>query len=137
MKTKFIFVLLFGMIFIPNIRAEDFPKLTHDSLVVITPQQLKQTNLIFVEHNKLLLENEQLEMEVLDYEELLDYASRQDSLRQIRFSEFQDQLEMNNRMIQEQQELLQKQRNKNKILGYTLGGVAVVAITSVLVAILK
>lgn len=29
-----------------------YPKILNDSLVVITQQQLKQTNLIFIEHNK-------------------------------------------------------------------------------------
>ena len=29
-----------------------YPKVTKDSLVVITPQQLKQTNLIFTQHDK-------------------------------------------------------------------------------------
>lgn len=30
-----------------------FPKIVQDSLIVITPQQLKHTNLIFLEHSKL------------------------------------------------------------------------------------
>jgi hypothetical protein len=30
-----------------------YPKILNDSLVVITPEQLKQTNLIFLEHSKL------------------------------------------------------------------------------------
>lgn len=37
-----------------------FPKIVQDSLIVITPQQLKITNLIFLEHRKLLAENKEL-----------------------------------------------------------------------------
>lgn len=37
-----------------------YPKLTQDSLVVITPSQLKATNLIFAEHRALKLEVSEL-----------------------------------------------------------------------------
>lgn len=41
-----------------------YPKLTQDSLIVITPTQLKKTNLIFLEHQKLKLEIPQLERKI-------------------------------------------------------------------------
>ena len=41
-----------------------YPKIVNDSLIVVTPQQLKTTNLIFLEHNKLLKENELLNKKI-------------------------------------------------------------------------
>lgn len=41
-----------------------YPKIVNDSLIVVTPQQLKTTNLIFLEHSKLLRENELLNKKI-------------------------------------------------------------------------
>ena len=48
----------------PSFSQTIYPKLTQDSLIVITPTQLKKTNLIFLEHQKLKLEIPQLERKI-------------------------------------------------------------------------
>lgn len=49
-----------------------YPKIYNDSLIVITPIQLKQTNLIFLEHQKLQLENIELNNQINDYNSMLN-----------------------------------------------------------------
>ena len=58
-----------------------YPKLINDSLVVITPQQLKATNLIFLEHKKFKLEIPELKKQLTSYESLINSYERTDSVR--------------------------------------------------------
>lgn len=52
-----------------------------DSIVSITSDQLKYTNLIFVEHKRLLEENDLLIQQVQNYQTKTDLLLRTDSLR--------------------------------------------------------
>lgn len=47
-----------------------YPKALNDSLVVITNNQLKQTNLIFIEHQKLKQEAIEFQKQIQEYEKL-------------------------------------------------------------------
>ena len=58
-----------------------YPKVTEDSLVVITPQQLKHTNLIFLEHRKLSKEVDLLIQQVNGLETINKNLVAMDSLR--------------------------------------------------------
>ena len=58
-----------------------YPKLVDDSLVVITPQQLKASNLIFLEHKKLKLERFELNKQLTSYELLTANYAKTDSIR--------------------------------------------------------
>ena len=58
-----------------------YPKLVNDSLVVITPQQLKATNLIFLEHKKFKLEIPELKKQITSYESLINSYERNDSVK--------------------------------------------------------
>lgn len=53
----------------------------NDTIVSITPIQLKKTNLIFAEHNKLLIENDLLKKQILNYKEDNALLLKTDSLR--------------------------------------------------------
>lgn len=53
-----------------------------DSIVFLTPLQLKETNLIFVEHHKLLIENKLLYEQLNNYKEDNKFLLKSDSLRQ-------------------------------------------------------
>lgn len=50
-----------------------YPKVTKDSLVVITPLQLKKANNIFLEHRKYKLEARELHNQVQTYDTLICY----------------------------------------------------------------
>jgi hypothetical protein len=52
-----------------------------DSTVLITYDQLKQANLIFVEHSKLLEENRLLNQQIINYIDMNNYLSEIDTLR--------------------------------------------------------
>lgn len=52
-----------------------------DSIVSITSAQLKETNLIFAEHKKLLTENALLKEQIDNYKEENKYLLKADSLR--------------------------------------------------------
>lgn len=57
-----------------------YPRILNDSLVIITAEQLKQTNLIFLEHDKLFKENKEL-LTKIDYQnQMLDNYIKIDSL---------------------------------------------------------
>ena len=63
--------------------------ISQDSTVLITSDQLKYANLIFVEHKKLLEENELLYQQVQNYRIKTDYLLKIDSLRVMQISNYQ------------------------------------------------
>ena len=60
-----------------------------DSTVSITSDQLKYANLIFVEHKKLLEENDLLTQQVQNYQAKTDFLLRIDSLRVVQITNYQ------------------------------------------------
>lgn len=60
-----------------------------DSIVSITSDQLKYANLIFVEHKKLLEENDLLTQQVQNYQVKTDLLLRTDSLRVSQITNYQ------------------------------------------------
>ena len=79
-----------------------YPKLVDDSLVVITPQQLKASNLIFLEHKKLKLERFEL--------------NKPDSIRLQQLARAELQMQMYDEAISKQREQIAKMNKKNKRL---------------------
>lgn len=59
-----------------------------DSLVTITPTQLKETNLIFAEHNKLLVENKLLIEQIQNYKEENGLLVKADSIKDIQINNY-------------------------------------------------
>jgi hypothetical protein len=64
-----------------NISKNTYPKILGDSIVLITPEQLKETNLIFNEHNLLKAKVPLLERKIQVLTEINDNHSKIDSLR--------------------------------------------------------
>lgn len=96
-----------------------YPKLVNDSLVVITPQQLKATNLIFLEHKKFKLEIPELKKQLTSYESLINSYERTDSVRNA---------QINRLMLHAQaseQEINKLESKKKLYKGLTVGGVTV------------
>lgn len=87
-----------------------------DSIVSITPAQLKETNLIFAEHHKLLIENQLLSEQLNNYKEDNKLLVKTDSVRQAQIKVYKDW-----------NESLTKNLNKKKktLLFWKIGGITV------------
>ncbi len=103
-----------------------YPKLVDDSLVVITPQQLKASNLIFLEHKKLKLERFELNKQLTSYELLTANYAKTDSIRLQQLARAELQMQMYDEAISKQQEQIAKMNKKNKRLTtLSIGGFAI------------
>lgn len=96
-----------------------------DSIVSVTSEQLKYANLIFVEHEKLLIENSLLNTQIGNYQSKLKLAEETDSLRLSQISQYKGINEAYSLQIGELNKSLSK---KDKtILGLKIGCVTVSA----------
>lgn len=103
-----------------------YPKLVDDSLVVITPQQLKASNLIFLEHKKLKLERFELDKQLTSYELLTANYAKTDSIRLQQLARAELQMQMYDEAISKQREQIAKMNKKNKRLTtLSIGGFAI------------
>ena len=76
-----------------------YPRILSDSTVLITSKQLKQTNLIFLEHQKYKLINNELDSQIINYKKLVNNYELQDSLYRERVSYLDDELKISNNKI--------------------------------------
>lgn len=76
-----------------------YPQIASDSTVIISHKQLKQTNLIFLEHKKFKEVNEELNNQIINYRKLVDNYELQDSLYRERVSYLDDELKISNDKI--------------------------------------
>lgn len=103
-----------------------YPKLTSDSLIVITPQQLKATNLIFLEHKKLKLEVPELNKQIVSYESLINSYAKSDSLKNSQIDELTNYMEVSEQARENQLREINKLKSKNQLYkGLSIGGVTV------------
>lgn len=103
-----------------------YPKPVDDSLVVITPQQLKASNLIFLEHKKLKLERFELNKQLTSYELLTANYAKTDSIRLQQLARAELQMQMYDEAISKQREQIAKMNKKNKRLTtLSIGGFAI------------
>lgn len=103
-----------------------YPKLVDDSLVVITPQQLKASNLIFLEHKKFKLERFELNKQLTSYELLTANYAKTDSIRLQQLARAELQMQMYDEAISKQREQIAKMNKKNKRLTtLSIGGFAI------------
>lgn len=106
-----------------------YPKLVNDSLVVITPQQLKATNLIFLEHKKLKLEIPELKKQLTSYESLINSYEKTDSVRNAQVKRLMLHAQASEQVMQNQLREINKLESKKKLYrGLTIGGFTVSAV---------
>lgn len=87
-----------------------------DTIVSVTPIQLKETNLIFSEHKKLLTENALLYEQINNYKESISLLVKKDSLRESQINTYKDWNDSLNKSL----------NNKNKKLRlWKIGGITV------------
>lgn len=103
-----------------------YPKLTSDSLVVITPQQLKATNLIFLEHKRFKIEKKELLEQINSYELMTTNLIKSDSIRVEQLQRSKLQLQIYGEALQTEQKKLKKMNRKIKRLTtISIGGCAI------------
>lgn len=103
-----------------------YPKLVNDSLVVITPQQLKATNLIFLEHKKFKLEIPELKKQITSYESLINSYERNDSVKNAQINRLMLHAQASEQVMQNQLREINKLESKKKLYkGLIVGGVTV------------
>ena len=78
---KFVLILFISLWIPTTSNSQNTVPITKDSLILITPQQLKITNLIFKEHEMLKKENSLLYVQVRNLEDLNKNYMLQDSIR--------------------------------------------------------
>lgn len=106
-----------------------YPKLVNDSLIVITPQQLKATNLIFLEHKKLKLELPELNKQIVTYESLIKSYATTDSIRGIEVKRLMLHAQVSEQVMQSQLREINKLESRKKLYkGLTIGGFSVSAV---------
>ena len=107
-----------------------YPKILNDSLIVITNDQLKQTNLIFVEHSKFKEENRELYNQLNNYNALIDNYKQIDSLQIGEIKELKIRNDNLEKMYNEKIRSVTKKKN------YIIAGSGLLNIILLLVAIL-
>ena len=94
-----------------------------DSIVLITPNQLKEANLIFVEHQKLLRENDLLFKQISNYKLDNELLLKTDSLRTLQLRNYEGLTESYNLKIEQLNKEIK--RKNNTLLVWKVGGVTV------------
>lgn len=93
---------------------------------MITPQQLKASNLIFLEHKKLKLERFELNKQLASYELLTANYAKTDSIRLQQLARAELQIQMYDEAISKQQEQIAKMNKKNnRLTTLSIGGFAI------------
>jgi len=96
-----------------------------DSIVSITQKELKETDLIFAEHKKLLTENKLLKEQIQNYKSSNQVTSRIDSLKSLQLLEY-DRLYKES--IEKEKKLSSQITRKNRaLLVWRIGGISVSA----------
>lgn len=111
--------------------------LTKDSLIVITPQQLKKTNLIFLEHKKLCMELPELRTQIASYDNIMKSYVISDSLKNAQIERLKLHARVTEQLIQEQvTEISKLERRGKRSRNWAIGGVTVSA-SLLLILLLK
>lgn len=105
-------------------------------MIVITPTQLKNTNLIFLEHNKLKLEQVETNKQLHAYEQLVKNYNESDSIRNNEVSLLLKNVEESNKIINSQNKQILKLNSRNKLYKtFTICGVGVSATLLILLLV--
>ena len=103
-----------------------YPRALTDSTVEITNEQLKQTNLVFLEHHKLTLENKDLKSKINLLDSIIVNNNKIDSLRVIDYTNLQTDYES-----------LRKKCKVSRTKSFLTGSLIGVAITSIIAILIK
>lgn len=113
------------------------PCIIKDSVVLISLPQLKQTNLIFLEHRKLKTTNELLNEQLKNFYVLNKEQERIDSLQKKQLITFSQVVQTQNVEIEDLKKTIDEQKRRSKVKNYIIGGALTVTILTVLISALK
>ena len=129
MILKKLLILFLAILLIPICSSSQtiYRNSTGDSLVLITPSQLKTANLIFVEHKFLLKENALLKSELSSLYELNDNLSLTNQLSNNKITEFDKRFKIQEKTISDLNSSIEKYKKKQKsrlvVEGCLIGGI--------------
>lgn len=101
-----------------------YPRIISDSLIVITPSQLKQTNLIFAEHQKLKSLNIQLDSKYTIQEEISSILNQSTIVKDLQITNLQAINSINKTTLLNTNKELSQYKRRQKLLvigGCTIG----------------
>lgn len=103
-----------------------YPSILNDSLIVITNKQLKQTNLLFLDREKLIKENTELKFQIDNYNSILDNYKYTDTIKSNQIDLLKTNLNDYNNIINNQSIKIDKLNKSNKVLrGISIGGIVI------------
>lgn len=126
MKRIVVLLLISLSIAICGFSQNTYPRTLTDSTVEITNEQLKQTNLVFLEHHKLTLENKNLKSKINLLDSIIINNNKIDSLRVIDYTNLQTDYES-----------LKKKCKVSRTKSFLTGSLIGVAITSIIAILIK
>lgn len=109
--------------------------MTNDSLIIITPIQLKKTNLIFLEHAKLLTINTELNKQIDNYSKINQNYKQVDSLRTIQLNMCTQDIKLKNVQLLDLTSKINKQKKKSKIKNSIIISLAITTVLGILFGI--
>lgn len=110
-----------------------YPRQINDSIIEITANQLKQTNLIFIEHKSLKSENKELNFQINKYKDLINNYNQQDSINRIKLQELTNYSEFANKQLTiKDKEISKLKKVKNNYKVFTICGISVSALLGLL-----
>jgi len=130
MKRSIILLVLSLLTAIASFTQTTYPKNLNDSLVIITAEQLKQTNLIFVEHDHLTKENVLLKSKISLQDSLIYNYSQINSIQKNNIIKLTEEVDFATNKINK----LEKQFKIYKPVAYVSSGVL---IATLLILLLK
>lgn len=111
-----------------------FPKIVQDSMIVITPQQLKHTNLIFLEHKKLKSEILELNKKLSLQKQINDKLEESLVVQTNTIENYKSMESINKDMLYRKDQEIKKYKLSAK--GWMIGGISV-TVVGVLLLIAK
>lgn len=128
---KFATILLFSLL-TPTVcfSQTTYPTIVNDSLILLTSNQLKQTNLIFAEHNMLLKKVDLLESQTQQYKLLVDNCEKKDSLNK---SLLENQKSYYIGRLSSLKETLFNESRKKSLYKYGMFGTICVALLAIII----
>ena len=124
MKKLVILLVISLLTTIATFSQNTYPKNLGDSLVVITAEQLKEANLIFLEHSYLIDENNLLLDELDNKDKLIFNYQQMDSINRTRIIKLVDELDFSKNKV----DRLTKQLNNHKKYFWVGGSVLIASI---------
>lgn len=124
MKRNVILLLVSLLTTIVTFSQDIYPKNIGDSLVIITANQLKEANLIFLEHSQLITENDMLYDKLDLQDELIFNYQQMDSINRANIITLNSQLDFTKNKVDK----LTKQLNNHKVYFWIGGGALATAI---------